>query len=292
MTLATRITLVLTLLLGTVAQVAAQEAVSTDPPPQTTTATATAAAVEVERPGDRAIRENFLALLDQHPREVSRILALDPLLLHDDAYLARYPKLAAFVAENPEIRSNPHYFVPRAQFEADTRPDPLGDALEGLAIFTTIALVTAALAWFVRTVIEQRRWSRLARRQTEVHSKILDRFGTTAELLEYIKTPAGSKFLESAPIPVYTEQPRINTPNTRLIWTVQIGVVITAVSFGLLILGAWFEGEAAAGFFAMGVIAFSIGVGFIASAAASMLMSRRLGLGTEPPLPDDRGLVR
>ena len=46
-----------------------------------------------------------------------------------------------------------------------------------------------------------RRWSRLSKIQTDVHNKLLDRFTSNEDLLAYIQTPVGRKFLESAPIP-------------------------------------------------------------------------------------------
>lgn len=302
MTLATRMTLILTLLFPVAADVSAQQTDTAAGATQTATATPapaqtpTVSAAEEERPSDAAIREKFLMLLDRHPSQVSRILALDPLLLNNEPFLARYPDIADFVTRNPELRRNPHYFVRRPEPERQYRPDPLGEALEGLAIFMTVALVVFALGWFLRTLIEQRRWNRLSRQQAEVHNKILDRFGTSAELLEYVKSAAGSKFLESAPIPVRVEPRRISTPVSRVVLTIQAGVVLAAAALGLLLLGAWFDGDAAAGFFAMGVIAFCIGAGFIASSVVSIVMSRRLGLWREesanPPGIDDRGLVR
>ncbi|HJX29810.1 MAG TPA: hypothetical protein VJ885_18055 [Thermoanaerobaculia bacterium] len=49
-----------------------------------------------------------------------------------------------------------------------------------------------------------------------MHNKILDRFNTTEQLLEYIRTPAGSKFLESAPIPLHVERPASGRASTSV----------------------------------------------------------------------------
>jgi hypothetical protein len=149
----------------------------------------------------------------------------------------------------------------------------------------------------VRTIVDQKRWSQLSRRQTEVHNKILDRFSNSDELLAYIKSPAGSKFLESAPIPLHAEAPRQNAPLSRVLWSVQIGVVVAAAGVGMLLVSTRFDAETAQGFFAMGSIATCIGAGFIISAIVSLVLSRRLGLYQEPPVPpagaiDDSGFVR
>jgi hypothetical protein len=133
----------------------------------------------------------------------------------------------------------------------------------------------------VRTIIEQKRWNRLSKTQAEVHNKILDRFGTTSELLEYVKTPAGTKFLESAPIPLHEEKVPQNAPLARVLWSIQIGVVLAVGALGMLLVSFRFEKESAQGLFAMGMIGFCVGAGFIASAIVSIVLSRRLGLWKE-----------
>jgi hypothetical protein len=67
-------------------------------------------------------------------------------------------------------------------------------------------------------------------------------------------------------------------------------VVIVAASIGLLVVSTRFSGDNAQGVFAMGVIAFCVGAGFIASALISFALSRRLGLlRTPPPSVDETG---
>jgi hypothetical protein len=137
-------------------------------------------------------------------------------------------------------------------------------------------------AWLIRTIIEQRRWSRLSRTQAEVHNKVLERFGTSAELLEYMRTPAGSKFLESAPIPLHADRAPQNPPLARVLWSIHLGVIVIAVGIGLVLVSLRFSGDNAGGLFALGVIAFCIGGGFIASAVVSLVVARRLGVWQVP----------
>src|SRR5688500_18168087 len=133
MNLAPRTILILTLLLGAAERLTAQEATSTATAAQetaavTTTATTTATTTTTDDVSDEAreteaqptaserneraiLRDRFTALLGQHPDSLSKLLYLDPSLLSNDAFLAKYPDLAQFVAENPDIRRNPHYFV-------------------------------------------------------------------------------------------------------------------------------------------------------------------------------------
>ena len=61
-------------------------------------------------------------------------------------------------------------------------------------------MAIGVLVWLIRTIIDYRRWNRLSKVQTDVHTKLLDRFTANNDLLAYIQSPAGSKFLESSPI--------------------------------------------------------------------------------------------
>ena len=281
MTLATRMILILTLAAAIAGGVSAQ--------PTTTTTSASTPSVQEVQPREQ-VREQFVRLLNQHPPEVEPIVVLDPTLLSNEPFLARYPELAQFVAAHPEVRRNPHYYVQEL-------PNPLAfrhrsswqDVVEAIGVGFVMLLVAFVLTWLVRTLIEQRRWSRLSRTQAEVHNKILDRFGSTEELLAYIKTPAGSKFLESAPIPLHVESagPRASMP--RVLWSIQIGLIVAAAGLGMLLVSGRFDRQTAQGFFAMGTIAACVGGGFILSAVVSIVLSRRLGA---KPLGDEVELVR
>src|SRR6202011_1234798 len=58
------------------------------------------------------------------------------------------------------------------------------------------------LMWLIRNLLQNRRWGRVFRMQSEVHSKLLDRFASSEELLQYMNTEPGKRFLEAAPIPI------------------------------------------------------------------------------------------
>lgn len=230
------------------------------------------------------IRNQFSNLLREHPRDLWTILALDPTLITNEKFMANYPDLEKFVAGAPEMRTNPTFYL--AGFRAHTDSAFLIDEILELFFLTGLwILVVGGLVWIIRTVIEQKRWNHLSARQTDVHNRILERFGTSEELLEYVKTPAGSKYLEAAPIAVSVEKSR--APLTRIMWSIQLGVVVAIGAMGMLIVGLRFEGETSEALFVIGAIAFCVGLGFIASAAVSLFLSRRLGLWELPAIPAD-----
>ena len=74
------------------------------------------------------------------------------------------------------------------------------DVLEFIGAFLVFCVVTFALFSIIKYVVEYRRWHRISKINAEVHNKILDRFGSNEELLAYIDSPAGRRFLEATPI--------------------------------------------------------------------------------------------
>jgi hypothetical protein len=235
-------------------------------------------------------RNQFTALLNRNPERLTSLLVLEPALLANEEFLAGQPELARFVKAHPEVALQPSFYL--AEYGGRI-PSNGPDVIEPIITLFAFVLITFALGWVVRTIIEQKRWNRLTRTQNEVHNKILDRFGSSTELLEYVKSPAGTKYLESAPIPLRPEPPATqNIPMTRVIWSVQLGVITCALGVGLLLVSFRFTDSS--DLFALGAIALCVGLGFIGSAAVTLLLSRRLGLwpsaGASEPGPG--GFVR
>lgn len=241
------------------------------------------------------LRQEFREALSRYPRNVGRVLRMDPTLFNDPEYLAGYPAIAQFVAQYPQITRNPEFYLEGyGTSYADSFPqdasaraiDTFGTFLEGLVIFMVVGAITLGMLWLIKSIVEHRRWLRMSKIQTEVHTKLLDRFSSSDELLAYMKTPAGSRFLESAPISVAlnTDPPKraVSAPLNRIIWSVQAGVVLVLAGGGLLFgrnqIGVE---EVRTMLYLMGVFGVFVGIGFILSALASYGLSRRLGLVDE-----------
>jgi hypothetical protein len=142
----------------------------------------------------------------------------------------------------------------------------------------------------IKTLIEQRRWSRLSKIQTEVHNKLLDRFSANEDLLAYIQTPAGRRFLESAPIPL--ESPRsIGAPLGRILWSAQAGAVLSVLGLGVVLVSQNTFEEVGAPLGAFGWVIFALGLGFVVSAVLAYMLTRRFGLIADPnaAAPEIRG---
>jgi hypothetical protein len=238
--------------------------------------------VTLEQPDAQRTREELTRLLERYPPTLREVLQMDPTLLGNQTYLAPYPGLVSFLAAHPEIARNPTFYVGESP---QHRREPVNEGVEmwrdvmgGLAAFTGIGMAIGLLTWLIRTLVDYRRWSRLAKVQTDVHTKLLDRFTANEDLLAYIQSPAGSKFLESSPIKLDAGQKTMGAPLGRILWSLQAGLVMVAAGIGLQVISGRVQHEAGQPLQALGVLALALGVGFVLSAAVSYVISHRLGL--------------
>jgi len=239
----------------------------------------------------RQTREQLYTLLEKYPPSLGRVLKLDPSLMLSDTYLAPYPVLGAFLAKHPEVAHNPSFFLERvsistsSEYEYDQgamRRRETGQMFAAFAAFLVFLVVTGVIVWVVRTIIGHRRWNRVSKTQFDVHSKLLERFSTNQELLTYIQTPVGRRFLESGPTPLPYESRPVGGTFSRILWSVQTGIVLTIAAVGLLFLSWRLDADPSLFFMVIGVVTLALGGGFMASGAAAYVLSRRLGLLDSP----------
>ena len=242
--------------------------------------------VTIEQPDAQRTRGELSELLQRYPPSLQGALALDPSLLSNESYLGSYPALLGYLNKHPEIARNPSFYVGEGSGPRPPRDKVLemwSDVLTGMTVFVGLSMAIGLLVWLTRTIIDYRRWSRLAKVQTDVHTKILDRFTANDDLLAYIQSPAGSKFLESSPIKLDAGPRSVGAPLARILWSVQGGLVLLAGGIGLLVVSGRVANDVSQGIQALGVLAIALGLGFVVSAAISFLISRKLGLIEPPP---------
>lgn len=230
-------------------------------------------------------RSQLEVILEKYPPAVGRVLKLDPSLMTNQAYMAPYPALSAFVAQHPEIAHNPGYFLENVNSPNQYFNDPkmrqrqqFYGLLAGMAGFVAFLVMTGILIWVIRLIVTSRRWNKLSKVQYEVHSKLLDRFTSNEDLLAYMQTAAGRRFLEAAPVRMAEEPQSMAAPVSRILWSVQVGIVLLLTGIGLLYVSSTFIDEPADLFRVLGVVSLAVGGGFLVSAVAAYALSRRLGL--------------
>ena len=150
--------------------------------------------------------------------------------------------------------------------------------ISGGSGFLAFFCFAGILLWLIRAFLENRRWARVFKLQSEVHGRLIERFGSNEELLTYMNTEAGKRFLEAAPIPINFERDqRIPVALSRVLVPLQAGVVLTLLGIGLLALRHSLP-DIDTGLLVFGTVILMPGIGFILSAGLTWLLAARFGL--------------
>ena len=256
-----------------------------------------AAQTPASTPDDRAItREHLISLLRLSPK-LTAVVSRDPSLLANQEYVAKNnPELAQFMQQHPEIARNPEFYLfaneagagrPGARLEQYVYPEMnyggrvyvweryVGEVM-GMIVFV---IILTALLWLLRVLLENRRWNRILALQSDVHGKLLDKFGSNQELLAYMNTEAGKRFLEAAPLPA---GPELSAPArmslARVLMPLQAGVVLTLLGSGLFMLRDNPQLDSRGPLIALGTIGIMLGIGFIISAVLAFMVARHFDL--------------
>jgi hypothetical protein len=245
-------------------------------------------------------REELLRLLKISPT-LTEVIAADPSLLANQEYVNRNnPELGRFLQAHPEVARNPDFYLfadlphnGRSRGESLERriwrgaPEPERNSsterlMNEVGPFFVFVIFMGALIWLIRVMLANRRWGRIFKLQTEVHGKLIDKLGSTPELLNYMETDAGKRFLEAAPIPVdFEKDDRLPAILSRVLLPLSVGIVLTLLGIGLLFLRHSLLDEAEP-LLVLGTVALMPGIGFIIAAGITWLLASRLGLMPAP----------
>src|SRR5580658_2592657 len=167
--------------------------------------THTATAPTVQVPSERDVadtQEQLLHLLRLSPTMTAAVAA-DPSLLSDQQYVARSnPELAQFITTHPDIARNPEFYLFSKLNPSDRRRDQglqrviwpdltppqqresNAPRVVGELIPILISLgFFAALVSIIRIIVDSRRWNRAFKQQSEIHGRLIEKLGTSQELV-------------------------------------------------------------------------------------------------------------
>ncbi len=236
-------------------------------------------------PDARGTQRELGDLLRRYPPNLRTVLALDPSLMNNQTYMAAYPALAAYLSVHPEVGRNPSYFFGNPQLQPPDTAAELAHTWENMLsdaeVLIGVSFGFSLIAYLLRTFMDNRKWARWTKVQTEAHTKLVDRLTSTEDLLAYVNTPAGARFLQSSPI-VDSNARNMTAPLGRILWAVQGGVVLAAAGIGFEIVSRQSTYPVQEPMHAFGVMAGALGVGFIVSAFASYAFSLQFGLLERP----------
>jgi hypothetical protein len=134
-----------------------------------------------------------------------------------------------------------------------------------LVIFGTIGWVS----WTISTNIRR---SHAARGVAQLHSKLLDKCAASQDLVAYLESETGRKFLDSAS----TESAN---PSGRILNAIQAGAIVLFIGIAELIVRMTVLNTDEDHFLLVsGAIALAVGIGFLISAATSFVLCKSWGL--------------
>ncbi len=243
-----------------------------------------------------AMQDQLLQLLRVSPT-LAEVVAHDPSLLSNAEYVNRNnPELGQFLQAHPEIAKSPDFYLfnnlhPEHEQPAEvlerklwpqmSQPDSSGidhELISDGIPFLVFLCMLGGLLWLTHVLLENRRWNRIFKLQTDVHGRLIERFGTSQEVLTYMSTDAGKRFLEATPIAVgFERQAPVPSPVARVLTPLQIGIVMTLLGAGLISLRHNIP-DGGIAFFVLGIVVLMPGLGFIISAGLTWVLARHLGL--------------
>jgi hypothetical protein len=130
--------------------------------------------------------------------------------------------------------------------------------------------IPSMFCWIAWTIFSTIRRYKIAKLQAEVQAKLLDKVGSSQDLLAYAQTEAGREMLESLKVERYS-------PQARIIGALQTSIVMICLGAGFLFLRGRITGTEE-GFLVFGTLATMLGIGFGVSAIASYYLSKSFGL--------------
>jgi hypothetical protein len=157
--------------------------------------------------------------------------------------------------------------------------DAIEESLAGLGVFLFFMTALGMATHIGRSILEHRRWMHATRIQTEAHTKLVDRLSANEELLAYVQSAAGQRFLSAAPVAIDSERAGAGSaPIGRILTSVQAGVVAVFGGAGLWIAKHQVIEEVAQPLHVISILAIALGAGFVLSGLLSYGLSRQLGL--------------
>lgn len=137
-----------------------------------------------------------------------------------------------------------------------------------LTILIPITLFVV-FGYIIRTFVYNSRLKTVARLQSEMQTRLLEKFGTAEDMRLYLESDAGRRFVESATL-------ERSNPHGRILGSIQAGLLFAAVGTGLFVTRGMIDDGRA--FHVLGVLSVLVGLGFLASSFLSYRLSKAWGL--------------
>jgi hypothetical protein len=143
---------------------------------------------------------------------------------------------------------------------------------ENLTVAIIISTCACVFGWAVWVIAVNIRRTRTSRQIAELHTRLLDRFTASQELIAFLEGESGRRYFEAL-------QSDLKDPLARVLNGIQLGVVLILLGVSLIAVRAGQADEAARNaLLLIGVPGMAIGAGFLISAVISYRLCKFWGL--------------
>ena len=140
-------------------------------------------------------------------------------------------------------------------------------------------LVAFTICFIVWVVFSSVRRYGIARTKASLQEKVLQRIDSSDALASLAANESGRRFLESITI----EENKTSSPHGRILFGIQAGLVLFCFGVAMVVLHHYIANDGNAGLIIIGIGAIGLGLGFLSASAASLFVSRKLGLISNEP---------
>jgi len=154
------------------------------------------------------------------------------------------------------------------------------DDLSVNSISNTVAAVVigptiiVSAAWIIASIIRSIKERANTRTRAEIYNKLIDKFGSAPELVEFLRSDAGLRFIEEQAL-----EP--SQPLMKIISSVRLGVSLGLVGGGILVVANLWDRTLGEDLYNMsaiaGTVALTAGAGFIIAAMISYKLCKMWG---------------
>jgi len=139
-----------------------------------------------------------------------------------------------------------------------------------VAVISVIGTIGSFVTFIVLVWLVVRTTQRKAQLRAEVQMKLIDKFGTSAEFVQFLESAAGRAFL----------QQQRTAPRDRVLGGIRAGVILTFLGIAFTSMMFVFHDD---GFSVPAFILLALGLGFFVSSALSVKLAKRWGDGLTQP---------
>jgi hypothetical protein len=148
----------------------------------------------------------------------------------------------------------------------------MNNAIDSIATALTIC-------WIVWVSFTSVRRFLIAKTKANLQEKVLQRIDSSDALASLAANESGRRFLES----ITVEENQVSSPFGKILFGLQAGLVLFCFGVAMVFLSHHVDTNGSPGLIILGIGAIGLGLGFLTASAASLFVSRKLGLIPSEP---------